>query len=61
MEGPYKKLSLVAKERGISVKLMKAAIRRKELKAIRPGGGKHTWHYVTDFQVDEWLKRSAAR
>ena len=60
MEAPYKKLSTVAKERGISVKLLRAAIRRRQLKAQRPGGGKHTWHFVTDFQVDEWLARVRA-
>lgn len=60
MDAPYKKLSVVAKERGISVKLLKAAIRRRDLKAIRPGGGRGTWHYVTDVQVDAWLQKARA-
>jgi hypothetical protein len=57
MEAPLKKLSVIAAERGLTVKMLRKAIRERQLKAHRPGGGKHTWHYVTDFQVDAWLGR----
>lgn len=60
MSGTYKHIGQVARERGIPAKLIRGAIKRRQLKAVRPGSGGTGWFYVFDADVDKWLKGCAA-
>lgn len=55
-----RKLSDVSRELGIGVKALRAAIRRGELKAVKPGRAESAWLYVTDEDVQQWLEAGQA-
>lgn len=61
VNGKLKRLSEVSRELGIGVKALRAAIRRGELKAVKPGRAESAWLYVTDQDVQEWLEACPAK
>lgn len=56
-----KRLSEVSRELGIGVKTLRAAIRRGELRAIKPGRSESAWFYTTDSDVQHWLESCGRR
>lgn len=56
-----KRLSEVSRELGIGVKALRAAIRRGDLRAVKPGRSESAWLYVTDNDVNEWLQAHPAK
>lgn len=53
-----KRLSEISKETGLSVKVLRGAIRRGDLKATQPGVSESAWFYVKDSDVQDFLQAS---
>lgn len=61
MSPRLRKLSEVSRELGIGVKSLRSAIRRGELRAVKPGRAESAWLYVTDDDVQQWLEACPAK